>query len=406
MISDRLIRLSAPLLVLFTAACSQPPAAPEATGQAAASEQGPSADSRVRLDAAAQARIGLEIKHIDVTTLREEIKAYGQLQEDPAQSFLVRAPVSGVLHAPSLRSWPALGAQLDAGEIVGHIEPRYPPTDRINLTDRLLTARAEARSATASVKVAEAAHERARILNADNKNVSDRALQEAAARLEAEQARLEAANDVLTVVESSLGAVDSARFLPLAVDRNGEVTEVLALPGEDVAVGSPLVRVVNFDHLLANIALPVGENVPPSARSARIVPSGRENVSIPATLVAVNASVDPAIQGQALLFRLSPGRQQLRPGQAVTAYVSIPGASSRVIVVPDSAVVRQAGESFAYVRESEDEFSRKRLQGLRPTAGGYVVENGLSAGDEVVVAGAQLLLSEELKSQISAGDDE
>lgn len=405
MICDRSILPSALLTLLFIAGCTQPLAGPEDAPQGV-DESTPSAGSSVRLETAAQARIGLETKRIEAVTLAQETKAYGQLQEDPAQTFLVRAPVSGVLHAPNPGAWPGIGTQLDASQTVGHIEPRYPPTDRINLTDRLLTARSEVRAATASVNAAAAAHERARVLNADNKNLSDRALQEAGARLEAERARLEAANEVLAVVESSLGAVDPARFVPLTVDRDGEVTEVLALPGEDVAAGTPLIRVVNFDHLLANIALPVGESVSSSARSARIVPAGREDESMPASLVAINASVDPAVQGQALLFRLSPGRRQLRPGQAVTAYLSVPGASSRGIVVPESAVVRQAGESFCYVRQSEDEFSRKRLLGLRPTADGYVVESGLFAGDEVVVTGAQLLLSEELKSQIVTEDDE
>jgi hypothetical protein len=64
------------------------------------------------------------------------------------------------------------------------------------------------------------------------------------------------------------------------------------------------------------------------------------------------------------------------------------------------------GESFVYIRESNDEFLRRRLIGLNLTAGGYSVEDGLSEGEEVVVTGAQLLLSEELKSQISTGDDE
>jgi hypothetical protein len=77
-----------------------------------------------------------------------------------------------------------------------------------------------------------------------------------------------------------------------------------------------------------------------------------------------------------------------------------------VIVLPASAVVRHAGATFVYSRVSEQEFVRRHLSDLRPTRGGYLVNEGLSPGEEVVTQGAQLLLSEELKSQISVGEEE
>jgi hypothetical protein len=406
MIRRHSIVLIASLLLALSAGCSGPSDADDAASPKAAAADEVAANSVVHMDAAAQQRIGLVVQSAEIQTLKQELKAYGRLQEDPTLDFVVRAPISGVVHAPASGTWPTIGMQLSAAATVGGLEPRYSPTDRINLSDRLITARAAVRSATAAVDAADAAYERTRLLNADNKNVSDRALQEAAARLETEKANLDAAKEMAAVVESSTGAVDPASFTPLIVERSGEVTEVLAQPGEDVAVGAPLVRVVSFDSLLANIVLPVGESVPANVRSARIVPAGHEDVSIPATLVAVNASVDPAIQGQSLLLRLSPGRERLRPGQAVTAYLDIPGERARAIVIPPSAVVRHTGESFAYVRQSDDEFSRRRLLGLSLTPGGYAVEGGLSEGEDVVVTGAQLLLSEELKYQIDAGDNE
>ncbi len=401
---NRSIALVASLLFAVAIGCSG--LDDDESAQATAMPGETSANSVVHMDAEAQTRIGITTEPAAIRALAPERKAYGRLQADPALSFIVRSPISGVVRPTATGTWPTIGMRLSAAAIVGRVEPRYSPTDQINLADRLIAARASVRSATAAVAAAEAAHDRALVLNADNKNVSDRTLQESAARLETEQANLEAAKNMLTVVESSNGSVDPASFIPLTVDRGGEVTEVLALPGEDVAAGAPLIRVAGFNSVLANIALPIGESVPASVRTARIVPAGLENVSIPATLVAVNASVDPAIQGQSLLLRLSPGSHRLRPGQAVTAYFTVPGERSRAVVVPSSAVVRHMGESFAYVRESGDEFQRRRLIGLSLTPGGYAVADGLAEGEEVVVTGAQLLLSEELKSQISTGDDE
>ena len=50
---------------------------------------------------------------------------------------------------------------------------------RFTLSDRLATARAEVESSTAALAAARAALDRARTLNADDKNVSDRVMQEA-----------------------------------------------------------------------------------------------------------------------------------------------------------------------------------------------------------------------------------
>jgi HlyD family secretion protein len=269
-----------------------------------------------------------------------------------------------------------------------------------------LQVRGDVQAAGASSEAARAAYERAQQLNADNKNISDRALQEAQSRWATEQARLTAAKGILAVIESSLQSAEAQTFVALTVEKPGEVTEVMALPGEEVTAGTPLLRLVRFDRLLARIELPVGQSIPSKPASARIVPVGREELSIPAEPVAVSASVDPQTQAQSLLFRLTGNPARLRPGLAVTAYLSIPGSLHRVAVVPSSAVVQHAGASFVYVRTSEEEFVRRPLSDLRPARGGYVVEEGLTSGEEVVTQGAQLLLSEELKSFISVGEDE
>ena len=50
-------------------------------------------------------------------------------------------------------------------------------------------------------------------------------------------------------------------------------------------------------------------------------------------------------------------------------------------------------------------FVRREIQATQPTDDGWFVSNGVKAGERVVASGAQLLLSEELKSQIQVGDE-
>jgi hypothetical protein len=64
-----------------------------------------------------------------------------------------------------------------------------------------------------------------------------------------------------------------------------------------------------------------------------------------------------------------------------------------------------AGKSYVYVQTAASEFVRKEVTLDEATDDGYVSMRTVAAGDRVVVQGAQLLLSEEFKSQIVGDAD-
>ncbi len=355
----------------------------------------------VKLDPATRERMGLRTTALTAQSFRPQLTAYGMLEQDPSRSFVLRAPVAGILHASQGRAWPAIGQSVADGALVGAVEPRFVPTDRVTLADRLISARAEAQSLTASVDVARSAYQRARTLNADNKNVSDRAVEEAAARFKGEEARLAAAQQVVRLIESSLAASSATGFTPLKAEQGGEVVEVLALPGESVESGTPILRLAKLDRLLARVHVPPGERVPAAPTSARIVPVGSESQPVRGELVALGATVDARAQGVSLVFLLDGTRFGLRPGQGVTAYLDLPEPARQGVVIPYSAIVRYAGNSFAYGEVAEHQFSRRAVALDAPVAGGYFVTSGFSPRDRVVTAAAQALLSEELKYQVA-----
>ncbi len=77
---------------------------------------------------------------------------------------------------------------------------------------------------------------------------------------------------------------------------------------------------------------------------------------------------------------------------------------SHAVMVPDSAVVWLGGRAWIYVEEKDTErFVRRPVSVDHRTREGFVTDQ-FAAGDRVVVQGAQLLLSEELKSQIQISD--
>jgi hypothetical protein len=236
------------------------------------------------------------------------------------------------------------------------------------------------------------------VLNADNKNVSDRVLDEARARLEAERARLDSARTTVRTLENYLRTSGPA-VSRLIVDTGGTVVETMARPGESVEAGLPLVRVSRLDRLVARVDLPVGQNLPAGATLARIVPAGQENEVVQADRVAATPVIDPRSPGESFLFRLREGRFGLRPGLAVTAYLPLPGASRQGFKIPPTAVVRLSGKAYVYVQAASDQFVRREIRVESPVDAGYFVTGRLAVGDRIVITGAQTLLSEEFKPE-------
>jgi hypothetical protein len=371
----------------------------------AAASRTAAGDPIVRVAPEAQTRIGLQSQASTGQAIQPEVVAFGRLEEDPSRTFVLRAPVAGTLHFAAGRDWPNVGQSLADNAVVGSIEPRLTPAERIGLTNQLGTARSELSASTASAVAARAASERTKILNADNKNVSDRALEDAAARLAGEEARVKAAADTVGVLERSLDSVGPARNQPLTVERGGDVVEITARPGEAVEPGTPILRVAKLDRLFARVDVPVGQHLPPTASTAQVVAVGYEDAPVLADRVGLVTTADPTAQGQSFLFRLRDTRLGLRPGLAVSARIAVPGPPRQGIVIPSSAIVRLAGKSYVYVQTTANEFVRKEVSLDQPTESGYLSTGHVSVGDRIVVQGAQLLLSEELKSQIAGDPD-
>jgi hypothetical protein len=361
----------------------------------------------VTIDRETQQRMGLETAEAARETVHPEVEAYGRVQEDPDASFVVRAAVSGIVRSAQGRSWPAIGEPLEDGVSIGTVEPRLSPIERVDLTTRLSDARSDVEAADARVATARAAFERARMLNADNKNISDRALQEAESSLKSEEAKLAASRRNVAELEAA-GARQSAGTtpVPLIVARGGEVVELLARPNEAIESGQPILRVTRFDSLLARVDVPTGETVDRSLTMARIVAVGQESHPVTGTRVSLAPSIDPATLGEGFVFRINAAGSSLRPGAAVVAYLRAPGAAQEGVVVPYSAIVRSEGRAWVYRQVGADKFSRQDVALDRVTDRGILVTKELKPGQRIVVQGAQLLLSEEQKSQIQILEDE
>jgi hypothetical protein len=368
----------------------------------------------VTLDPETRQRIALKTAILTSEHLEPEVAAYGTLEPDPAATFTVRAPTAGLVRVARGRQWPGLGETLHDGTVVGAIEPPLAPTVQVDLASRLAATRAELDAVTASLAANRAALQRARTLNAEDKIVSDRSVQEAEARVKGDEARLRALAETARLLGDALpdGSQDGSgtapratAVRPLVVGRGGEVVEALVQPGEIVESGQPLLRVTRFDRLMARVHLPAGEDVDRPVSTARIVVFGHDKQPLRGERIALGATVDSTSRGQTFLFRVRASGFPLRPGAAVTAYLPTAGESRQGVVIPRSAIVRLEGKAWAYVQVGDTGFARREITLDHATDEGWFVSDNVASGDRVVVRGAQTLLSEEYKAQIPISEE-
>ena len=217
------------------------------------------------------------------------------------------------------------------------------------LQNQAAAARVQAQQANAKAAFDRAELQRLRTLNADNRNVSDRAVQEAAANVAADEGAAVAA-------AASMRAASAA-----TVQRFGPA--VVPLIPDLLSMRKVLVQVT------ASLSPP---------RSLQVG-------GVEARLLSAAPRVDPKLQGTPYLY-VAPGGT-LAAGMNVTARYTEPRFVTGAAVIPPEALVSWNGRTWAYVRRSATQFSRREASAVTP-------------GKEVVTSGAQQLLSEEMRAQL------
>jgi hypothetical protein len=84
---------------------------------------------------------------------------------------------------------------------------------------------------------------------------------------------------------------------------------------------------------------------------------------------------------------------------ALEGYLQFQAEPLYGVTIPDSAVVRHAGEGWVYLQTGDDTFARRKISLDHPTEKGWFIQHGVAPKERVVVSGAQTLLSEEQKNQ-------
>ncbi len=354
------------------------------------------------LDVETQGRIALTTSTVEATTTQPTVVAYGKLEQDPARSFTLRSPAAGILRAVPGQSWPEIGSTLESNMVFGHVEPRLTASELVDLHAKRMDAQAEFNEIDADLSVGRASFENKSRLNSEHGLVSDRSTEEAWARYKSGEARLEAARQKVNLYDSLInGEAQYNALFPVRASLSGEIVEVLVQPGEVVDMGQVILRAAGFDSLIAAVSVWAGESVKPKPTSSQIVVVGNDEPPLAGEPLGPAPTASALTGGQTLLFRVeAPVGNHLRPGIAVTALIPVSGPGLSGVLIPRSAVLRHGGRTWAYVKTGEDRFERRDVVLHNPAPNGWFATSGVSPGENVVVEGAQFLLSEELKAQI------
>ncbi|MEO8628720.1 MAG: hypothetical protein ABI612_11550 [Betaproteobacteria bacterium] len=268
-----------------------------------------------------------------------------------------------------------------SAEVYGAVVNIQPLLD---LRARYVAAAAEARALRAVAANSEAEYQRAKKLFDDDRNVAQRAVQSAEAQFKSDQARLAAADQTSIIAHESIRNAWGPVLAQWATNPESSAFSALTQQRDMlVALSFPYDLQAKAGKLPVSIA-PVSTDVP--QRPARYV--------------------SPAPQGDATLpgatFFYVVNANGLRVGNRLTARINLGSRSRKGVVIPATAVVWHGGKAWAYVRDDDDDdvFLRKAVDTSQELSGGWFNVEGFEPDEDIVVSGAQLLLSEELKFQI------
>ena len=266
----------------------------------------------------------------------------------------------------------------------------------LEMRTRYLTAMADSNVIRSSMVNKQQNAQRMQLLNQDDKNISDSAVQEAWASLHAEQAKLSASQTLAKGIRDSMHQQWGSVLTDWATQANPK---------------QGFLSLLHFQAVLIKVSLPFDAS--PNATSVIQISQIGGQAIAKATFVSAAPQADTALQGKTY-FYLAPAKN-LRAGMRVSARLDSQKQSSKGVIVPHEAVVWFANQAWVYQKlaadkPGSDKFVRRlistEVEIESETISGWFNTAGFVAGNELVSSGAQLLLSEELKYQITNENDD
>ena len=259
----------------------------------------------------------------------------------------------------------------------------------IDLRTRYLAAKADIEVLRAALSYNKGEFNRLQALNQDDKNVSDKAVAIARSNIKADEAKIAAAES------SAKNIADSIRQL---------WGDTLAQHATIPEKSDLLQNLISNQEVLIQITLPFDAAEPAEKSSIMIAPTASPSQPIRALYISRAPASSATIQGKTYFYHAKT--RELRAGMQVNAVSTTSNQINEGVIIPNTAIIWYAGKSWVYKKTAEDRFSRVPVTTEIELESGWFYQGSLRPNDEVVTSGAQLLLSEEFKSQITNENDD
>lgn len=211
------------------------------------------------------------------------------------------------------------------------------------------------------------------------------------------QAQLDEAR---TVYDRATVELDRARqnliYTEIFAPYDAVIADRMAENFTQLAAGTPVVRLQDLSRIEVEIAVP--EILLPQVQDPGVFHVTATLPSVPDREFVLNfkeyaTEPDPRSRTYRVTFDMeNPADLRLLPGMSATVRVALMADASHLPVLPLQALVGEGSDTwvFVYDPETEQVMSRPVTTG-RLTAEGVEILEGLSAGDQVVAAGAGFL---------------
>ncbi len=273
----------------------------------------------------------------------------------------------------------------------------------IELRNRYLVSLTEHSSASAKFNQAEQAIKRQQDLYRDGVS-SKRSLQDQQSQWKTNKAQVEAAE------------LQNKAIVNEALLKWGKTLTEWALSTDS----DKLSAFLSGQQTLLQITLPANKQLANDVQTIYVEASGNRSAADKASLISVAPQTDNTVQGESYFFQTGgrdcsrqscgihtiPGDNHIRTGMRVAAWIPEQGENQPGVIIPKSALVWHLNQAYVYIKTDADKFSRRNIDNFSPTTGGYFISNGLNPGEQLVVTGGQMLLSEEFRGQIPDEDDD
>jgi RND family efflux transporter MFP subunit len=309
----------------------------------------------------------------------------GQVELDPRRVALVSSRIAGRLERLSVVE----GDRVSAGQSVGALfSPEY------------LTAQLDLTQATRRVEV----------LSGTTDETGARALADAARR----RLRLIGASEA-EIARAAAGG-EPASTMSLRSSIGGSVVEAHVLPGAAVEAGAPVFTVADLSVI--DVVAEVPERNLPQVRTGQ-----RATISIAAFpdlrfeghVERLRDALNAETRTLQAVIHVPNGSRRLRPGMFATVRLDVPvtptsrGDGARTLTIPESAIVTDGERRFVFVETGLRSYERREVRTMPLAPPGsrtqrtatVIVQDGLRAGERVVVRGAFTLKSELAKASLS-----